>query len=107
MSIIRSDEGKALYPVPNVNYVSESSLTGGGATVTLTVNTTLGRNGNRGYIKNDGAGDFTIQFSMGGTNYNTAFTLKQSESFDLTGMSINSIKLIPGTSNSSYRVHVW
>lgn len=108
MSVIRNDEGKSLYPSPATNYVSEAALTGGGAASTLTVRTTLvNRNGNRGYIKNDGTGDFTFQISTDGTNYNTAVTLKNGETFDLTGMSVNKIKITPSASASNYRVVVW
>jgi len=106
--VVRSGKGKALYPDKINNFVSEGTLTAGGAATDLDVSATVTRNANRGYIVCDGSGDFTVRLSASGTNFNTAFTLKSGDNFDLTGMDVDQIRLTPDASTSSnYRVHCW
>lgn len=107
MGIERNDQGQPIYPVGK-NFVDEdTSFVAGDSPKVLDVNDTLGRNGNRGYIVNDGSGSISVEISHAGTNYTTLFTMKNGETFDLTGWSVDTIRLTHTGTNSSYRVHVW
>jgi hypothetical protein len=107
MSIARNDNGQPLYPVGK-NFVNEdTSFIAGDSPIALDVNNTLGRNGNRGYIIVDGSGNISVEISHDGTNYTTLFTMKSGESLDLTGWSVDTIRLTHSGTNSAYRVHVW
>lgn len=85
----------------------DTSFVAGDSPATLDVNNYLGSNGNRGYVVNDGTGDFTVEISHDGTTFMSDFTLKSGESFDLTGLEVDSIRLTHGGTNSSYRINCW
>ena len=105
MSVQRTGAGHPLYPARHETFVSEdTSFVAGDSPATLDVNATLRRNANQGHIINDGAGDFTVQISVDGTNYGTAFTMKAGEVYDLAGENVDSIRITHGGTNSSYRV---
>jgi hypothetical protein len=59
--------------------------------------------GNRGYIKVDGAGDLLVEIANQGTQYNTQFTLKNGDSFDLTGLDISQIRFTWSGTNTNFR----
>lgn len=102
----------ALTTTPSLPYIAgrtygyeDTSFVTGDSPVTLTVNTNLGRNAHDGYIVNDGAGNFTVQFSDDGTNYGSSHTMKTDETMKLTHLDINKIK-ITWVADSAYRVFV-
>lgn len=111
-SDIKNSKDQSLYPDIAINFVAEGALNAGNSPVTLTPVATFAaastvKAGNRGHIANDGTGSFTIAISTDGTNYNTPWTLKQGEMYDLTGMSIQKIQLTRVAADSNYRVMVW
>lgn len=113
MSIARNDAGNPLYS-SSKNYVNEdTSFVAGDSPKVLTPSTTLTatgvktRNGNRGYIKVDGVGDLLVEISHNGSDYNTQFTLKNGDSFDLTGLEVNKIRFTHSGTDTAYRVQVW
>ena len=108
MSIIRNAAGDPLYPSAK-NFVAEdTSFVAGDSPVALDVNAALVTgNGNRGYIVVDGSGDIAVEISHVDTNYETSFTLKNGEVFDLTGWDVDTIRLTHSGTDSAYRVHCW
>lgn len=84
-----------------------SSFVTGNSPVVYDVNAVLGKNGTTGYIINDGAGDFSVQFSSDGISYGSKITLKIREKIDFTEatISIDSIK-ITWIADSAYRILV-
>lgn len=107
MSILRNDKGDALYPCSKMLASEDTSFVAGDSPRSIDVNDDLGTNGNRGYIKVDGAGDLLVEISHGGTNYEDQFTLKNGDAFDLTGLDVDTIRLTHSGTNTSYRVLVW
>lgn len=83
----------------------DSSFVTGDSPATHDVNAALGRNGHDGYIVNDGDGDLQYQISNDGTNYGGAHTLKKDETVKLTGLDIDSIKII-WVADCGYRIMV-
>lgn len=69
-----------------------------------------GENGGatRGYIKNDDAViSITAQFSVDGTNYGPAITIKATEKFDMSQFFLfRKIKLTPASGSPAYRIWV-
>lgn len=108
MGILRNAGGDALYPNGTNNIISEdSSFVVGDSPRTITVNATLGRNGNRGYLVIDGAGDILVSLSHSDSAYTTAFTLKNGDSFDFTGLDLFQVLLTHSGVDSAYRLHIW
>lgn len=98
--------------VPSLPFISgrtigfeDTSFVSGDSPITLDVNAALSRNGHDGYIKNDGAGNFTYAITDNGTDYGSAHTLKAGEAVKLTHLNIDSIKLT-WVADSAYRVMV-
>ena len=88
----------------SVSYEDTSFVTGD-SPVVLDINSDLSRNGRDGYIVNDGNGNFTVEISDNGTDYDGAHTLKESEVLNLKGLDIDKIR-ITWVANSAYRVFV-
>lgn len=83
----------------------DTSFVTGDSPIVLDVNTDLGRNGVDGYIINDGAGDFTVEFSDDGASYGSIHTIKKGEVMDLKFLDVDSIR-ITWIADSAYRVLV-
>lgn len=83
----------------------DTSFVTGDSPVELDCNTALGGNATRGYITNDGAGNFTIAFSTNGTDYGDEITLKLDETYYFESLSVDSIR-ITWIADSAYRVGV-
>ena len=86
-------------------FFEDTSFVTGDSPATLDANAQLGRNATQGYIKNDGAGNFTVAFSIDGSVFGDAITIKNGETLDFTNISVDSLKLV-WISDSSYRVSV-
>lgn len=71
----------------------------------LDVNDKLGRNATEFSIINDGNGNFTVSISINGTNFGDAKTLKNTEVYALSNISVDTIRLIHSV-DSSFRVVV-
>lgn len=102
----------SLNTTPSLPYISgrtasfeDTSFVSGESPVVHDVHTALGRNAHDGYIVNDGAGNFTVQFSNDGTNYGGSHTMKINESMPLARLDINKIK-ITWVADSAYRILV-
>lgn len=105
---VKNDNDVSLYPDISVNFVSEDTLDAGNTPLVLDVFGTLATKvGNRGHIANDGSGTMTVAISTDGSNFNTPWSLKPGEMYDLTGMNIKQIQLTRGAADSDYRVMVW
>ena len=110
MSIMKNAAGNPIHSCRGYMCVAESALTVATSPVTVAVSTGLGggtARGNRGYIANDGSSDMTVELALEGTNYLTAFTVKNGDTFDLTGFNISNIRLTRGAGDTNYRVVVW
>ena len=66
---------------------------------------TLGQAGTRGWVACDGAGNITVEIGTSG-GYQTSFTLKQGDAFDLDGLTVGRIRLTHTGSDSAYRIVV-
>jgi len=86
----------------SVSYEDTNFIEGDSPSLLL-VGDDLGRNGNSGYITNDGIGSFTVEISDDSLQYGGVHTIKNGETLILEGMSINKIR-ITWVSNSSYRI---
>ncbi len=86
-------------------FFEDTSFVTGDSPATLDVNTALGRNATKGYIVNDGAGDFTVAFSIDGSAFGDAITMKKNEILNFGNISVDSLK-ITWVADSSYRVSV-
>jgi hypothetical protein len=84
-------------------FFEDTSFVTGDSPVTLDINTALGRNATKGYIVNDGAGNFTVAFSINGSAFGDAITMKKNEVLDFENISVDSLK-ITWVANSAYRV---
>jgi hypothetical protein len=70
------------------------------------VNNDLGRNGDRGYIACDGAGDISVQYSeSGAVAGEDAIILKNGETFSLDGLNVDQIT-VTHVNDSAYRIFV-
>lgn len=107
MGILRNAKGKPIYPSSEMFVAEDTSFIAGDSPVTLDINATVGHNGNRGYITIDGAGDIAVEISHDGSTFETSFNLKSTETFDLTGLEVDSIRLTHSGTNSAYRVNCW
>lgn len=84
----------------------DTNFTTGDSPAILLVNTDLERDAHDGYIVNDGSGNFTAEISNDGLIYGGVHTIKVNEILELTGLTINRIRISWGGTNSSYRVFV-
>lgn len=83
----------------------DTSFVVGESPRTLDINTDLGKNGRAGYIAIDGPGDITIEISDDGASWGDPFTLKSQDSFDLTRLDVDSIRLTH-VADTAYRIVV-
>jgi len=82
----------------------DSSFVTGDSPVVHDVNNDLGRNGNRGYIICDGAGNISVQISeSGAVSTEDTITLKANDILSLDGMNVDQIK-ITWVTDSAYRI---
>lgn len=77
----------------------------GDTLIVLDVEATLGQAGTRGWVACDGAGNITVEVGTSG-GYQTAFTIKQGEAFDLDGLTVGRIRLTHTGTDSAYRIVV-
>ena len=103
MTIQRGGDGNALFPAGQYKKYEDTSFVTGDSPATLDFNADLGKNGNNGYIINDGAGDFTIAMSPDGTNFGEEITIVSGEIFDLQGRNINKLR-VTWIADTAYRV---
>ena len=89
--------------VDTPEFFEDTSFVTGDSPVTLDINAALGRNATSGWIKNDGAGNFTFSFSVNGTDFGDEITLKDGEIMEWDKQSVDSVK-ITWVADSSYRV---
>lgn len=82
----------------------DTSFEAGDSPVTIDINAALGRNATRGYIVNDGAGDFDVAFSIDGTNFGDNNTMKKKEIIRFSNQSVDSLKITHSGTNSAYRI---
>ena len=83
----------------------DSSFVTGDSPATLDCKAALGRNAIEGYIKNGGAGNFTVAFSQDGTTYSDEHTMENGEILNFSERSYDSIR-ITWISDSSYKISV-
>jgi hypothetical protein len=83
----------------------DTSFVTGDSPADLDCNTELGRNATEGYIRNDGAGDFTVKFSTDGIVFGDALTVKSDEVLRFSNISVDTIR-ITWIADSAYRVGV-
>jgi len=105
---ITSDNAARIDPVSvadNPESFEDTSFVTGDSPVTLDLNTALGRNATKGYIINDGAGNFTVAFSTNGTDFGDVITIKENEKITFSKISVDSLK-ITWIADSAYRVAV-
>ncbi len=86
-------------------FFEDTSFVTGDSPATLDINTVLGRNATRGYIINDGAGNFTVAFSTDGSAFGDTITMKANEVMEFNDISVDSIR-ITWVVDSAYRVAV-
>jgi len=84
----------------------DTSFVTGDSPVTLDCNDALGRNATKGYITNDGLGNFTIAFATDSVpTFGDEITMKRDEVFRFDNLSVDSIR-ITWVADSAYRVVV-
>ena len=84
----------------------DASFVTGDSPATIDVNTALSRNGNEGWITNDGAGDFTLALSSTATPaFGNEITLKNGETFSFDGKNVDQFR-ITWVANSAYRYFI-
>jgi hypothetical protein len=79
------------------------SFVTGDSPATHDINDDLQRNSIDGHVINDGPGDILMTWSPDGTNFSGNIRIKNLEIFDLSGLSIDTIKMAWVT-NSAYRI---
>ena len=89
----------------NFAYADTSFVTGE-SPITLDINADLGKNSTKGYIANDGDGNFSVELSQDGSTWGTSFIMKKDDVLSLDGLDVDSIKLT-WIANSAYRVVIW
>ena len=96
-----------LTPISAKNFSYEDDdFVVGDSPIVLDVNTDLGKNSTKGYIANDGVGDFTLNLSQNGVDWGSDITMKKDEVLCLDSLDIDSMR-ITWIKNSGYRVIVW
>ncbi len=87
-------------------FFEDTSFVTGDSPADLDCNAQLGRNATRGYIINDGAGNFTVAFRTGTSgSFGDAITMQANEVMEFNDISVDTIRIAWG-SDSSYRVSV-
>lgn len=95
-----------LSPVADTpEYFEDTNFVTGESPAILDFNNALGRNATQGTLVNDGPGDFTVSFSVDGTNFGDEITVEINESIHFKKISVDSIR-ITWVANSAYRVVV-
>jgi len=85
---------------------TDAAFVVGDSPVTIDVNAGLGMNGNKGWLTNDGAGDFTLAISKVGTpTYGGEITLKNGETFSFDGLDVDQFR-ITWVADSAYRYFI-
>ena len=84
-------------------FYEDTSFVAGDSPVVLDLNTDLGFNATEGWVANDGDGDFTVAYSVNGTDYSDEITVKIGEAESFNGLSVAKIR-ITRVEDSSYRV---
>jgi len=119
LMVIAGDDGTDTHPIqldasgylktvlPAVSdtpeFFEDTSFVTGDSPVTLDINTALGRNATKGYIINDGAGNFTVAFSTDGAAFGDPITMKKNEVMNFEAIDVDSLK-ITWVADSAYRV---
>lgn len=99
-------QGTLTNSLPFLNVVFEdTSFVAGDSPVVLDFNAAAGRNSVDGYIINDGAGDFTVEFSRDGSTFGPAWTMKAGEMIGVRNYDIDSLR-ITHIADSSYRINL-
>lgn len=95
------------YDIPVDKYFSaiDESFGAGDSPATHDANAVLVRDGNDGYVKNNGSGRLTFQLSKDGTTYGLAINLRAGEAFSLRALSVHSVK-VTWIADTSYEVFV-
>lgn len=91
---------KAIADLP---VVDEGILTAGSPTVTIDLNTPLGRNATWFEVLIDGPGDLKIEYSVNGSSFSDPVTRKQQETWPLEDISVHSVRLTRVSADTSYR----
>lgn len=94
--------------------VYDETVAEAGTPNTHDVNTDLGRNGGDGYVFNIGDGDLYVYISDDGTNFNGGveegsdekITILKHQTFGLSGLNIDTIKVDASEDGTAYRVVV-
>jgi hypothetical protein len=81
----------------------DTNFVTGDSPIILDLNAALGRNAIRGFVINDGPGNFTISFSTNGSDWGDELTRKSGEKLDFDNISVDSLR-ITWVADSSYRV---
>lgn len=95
------NRSSVIYDTPE--FFQDTLFVVGDSPVTLDINVALGRNATDVLITNDGAGNFTVAFSINGAVFGDAITMKKGETLEFDNISVNSLKFT-WISDSSYRV---
>ena len=82
----------------------DTSFVSGDSPATHAFYTDTGRNATDGWIKCDGPGDITVDFSANGLTYGDSFTVKNGEVIDVLRMSINKVRITHSGTDSAYRI---
>jgi len=89
----------------NPKTFEDTSFVVGDSPASLDCNTALGRNATKGYIINDGPGDFTVALSTDGAVFGDEATVKVDETLTFEDISVDTIR-ITHVADSAYRVSV-
>ncbi len=81
----------------------DTSFVTGDSPATHDINADLTKNAIDGYVVNDGPGDILMTWSTDGSTFSGNIRIKANEIFDLSGLSIDTIK-ITWVTNSAYRI---
>jgi hypothetical protein len=85
---------------------SDTSFVTGDSPVVHDINADLGRNGNKGYFVNDGAGDISLKISQSGAvSTEDAIVIENGEVFSLDGLNADQIQ-VTWVADSAYRIFV-
>ena len=103
--VVKEDKGTR-FRTDTPQSFEDTSFVTGDSPVTLDVNSAFSpaRNATRGYVKNDGQGNFTVSFSAG-SGFGDEITVKKHETLEFREQSVNSIR-ITWVADSAYRVAV-
>lgn len=87
----------------NLQSSEDTSFIAGDSPATIDCNAALSRNATQGYVRNDGAGSFTVSLSADGTAWGDEVTVKSDEALEFNNISVDSIR-ITWVADSAYRV---